>query len=362
MESRSNVWSRGGEKLLKRFAYIDALRGYACLLVIAVHTGTYFDNLPWALQTVVEQGARGVQLFFIASAITLCMAWESRNDGLSNFYMRRLFRIAPMFWFAMVYFTIVGIPGQQQSGPAMIAASATFLHGFTPQTITSAVPGGWSIAVEMMFYAIFPFLFVFLRHRSLGTVVVISLITAIACSILNNAALHFAPSTEETIWTTFVSYWLPNQMQFFLAGMLIYRINEHYDVVPATVAKSLVLVALLFCFALPFVPGSFKLYTFAFAALIIGLRHWQPIVLVNPIIVAIGKVSYSGYLVHFAMIYAISRMEPFSSSSANFVFMFALISTATIAVSTVTYRLVEKPMIAAGNRICERLHARHSFI
>jgi len=32
---------------VKRYAYIDALRGYAILLVIAVHASQYFSDLPY---------------------------------------------------------------------------------------------------------------------------------------------------------------------------------------------------------------------------------------------------------------------------------------------------------------------------
>ena len=51
-----------------RYAYIDAIRGYAILLVIAVHSSQYFSDLPDAVRTLADQGARGVQLFFVASA------------------------------------------------------------------------------------------------------------------------------------------------------------------------------------------------------------------------------------------------------------------------------------------------------
>ena len=44
--------------------------------------------------------------------------------------------------------------------------TATFTHGFMPDTITSIVPGSWSIADEMMFYANFPLLIVAMNRGS----------------------------------------------------------------------------------------------------------------------------------------------------------------------------------------------------
>jgi peptidoglycan/LPS O-acetylase OafA/YrhL len=82
-----------------RFAYLYSVRALAILAVIGVHTRNHQLPEPWhswvgAMQT-------GVQLFFLASAITLLFSWNARNDGLINFYVRRLFRIAPLFWLAI---------------------------------------------------------------------------------------------------------------------------------------------------------------------------------------------------------------------------------------------------------------------
>ena len=129
---------------MKRFAYIDALRGYAILMVIAVHSSQYFRDLP--LQALLDQGARGVQLFFVASAITLCMSWTARDDGAPPFYVRRFFRIAPMFYLALLFFVWTrgfgpSIYAPDGIGLRHILMAATFTHGLMPDTITSVVPG-----------------------------------------------------------------------------------------------------------------------------------------------------------------------------------------------------------------------------
>jgi hypothetical protein len=46
-----------------RLSYIDALRGYAILGVIAVHSSQLFPTLEWPVRALADQGARGVQLF-----------------------------------------------------------------------------------------------------------------------------------------------------------------------------------------------------------------------------------------------------------------------------------------------------------
>ena len=73
---------------VRRFDYLDALRGYAILSVIVVHASQYFgtDSSPAAAQ-FLSQGARGVQLFFVVSALTLSMSWFARNESSSAFYI-----------------------------------------------------------------------------------------------------------------------------------------------------------------------------------------------------------------------------------------------------------------------------------
>src|SRR5262245_32766165 len=95
----ANAWafaSMFSEKTstMPRYAYIDALRGYAILGVISVHTSGAVPHLGGRLRDLATSGQYGVHLFFVVSALTLVMSWHARSDGTYRFYIRRLFRIA----------------------------------------------------------------------------------------------------------------------------------------------------------------------------------------------------------------------------------------------------------------------------
>ena len=51
-------------------------------------------------------------------------------------------------------------------GAHTVIMTATFTHGFWPDTISSLVHGGWSIAVEMTFYLFFPFIITVVGKRA----------------------------------------------------------------------------------------------------------------------------------------------------------------------------------------------------
>jgi acyltransferase-like protein len=87
---------------LKRFVYIDVLRGYAVLGALFVHCSQYVG-----FDCFAAFGARGVQLFFVVSALTLMASWHSRADGVTAFFLRRVFRIVPMYWLTILIYTLV---------------------------------------------------------------------------------------------------------------------------------------------------------------------------------------------------------------------------------------------------------------
>ncbi len=78
----------------------------AILGVILVHSSQSVAPTNVTLLWFMGEGARGVQLFYVASALTLCMSWVARSSHetfpIRNFYIRRFFRIAPMFYLAIL--------------------------------------------------------------------------------------------------------------------------------------------------------------------------------------------------------------------------------------------------------------------
>src|SRR5690349_21021518 len=91
----------------KRLGALDALRGIAILMVILFHTSVDFPP-DQRLGRLLGIGNFGVQLFFLVSAITMCHMWQERRNEAGRqfkFYIRRFFRIAPLFWLAMIFYT-----------------------------------------------------------------------------------------------------------------------------------------------------------------------------------------------------------------------------------------------------------------
>ena len=141
-------------------------------MVILVHTCLKVNDLSILTLVIAKYGQMGVQLFFIASAYTLCLSASRRKKErhpIIKFGIRRYFRIALAYYLGiLLYFFISLIESQSTHGIFIIPekynainiiSNLTFVHGFFPPANNNIVPGGWSIGTEMAFYALFPALF-----------------------------------------------------------------------------------------------------------------------------------------------------------------------------------------------------------
>lgn len=349
---------------IARYGYIDAVRGYAILMVVAVHASHAFGEQPALLEKLLGQGARGVQLFFVASALALCFSWTARQDGARAFYARRLFRIAPMFWLAIVFFVWLYGTGPRPFAPdgiglRHIAMTATFVHGFWPDTISSVVPGGWSVAVEATFYALFPFLVPVLLKSSWRTILIVLAVAIVGGAQASRVIDTFAyllPKSASDVSHYYFFYWFPRQLPCFLFGIMLFKWQAERSLPASKVAIPLCLLSIGLMVAVPFLEGvKYALplgpqtsYGLVFALFILSLMSWKSSPLVNAAMIWIGKVSYSAYFIHFAVLYYLAVPRLSGNAVLDYAIFYTMAVAITVALSSVTYWLVEQPMIRLG--------------
>jgi len=150
-----------------KLLFVDSMRGWAILMVIACHQAQEF-RLAGPLKLLTSYGQTGVFLFFLASAFTLSNSATLRSDeshATRNFFIRRYFRIAPLYYLGIAFYAALTLlfPGHAAgwtNGSALsLWTNLALIHGLFPKAFSGAVPGGWSIGTEWIFYAIFPALF-----------------------------------------------------------------------------------------------------------------------------------------------------------------------------------------------------------
>lgn len=355
-------------------AYIDILRGCAILLVISLHCSQH-TPFEWPLlQYIGSNGGKGVQLFYLVSALTLTMSWHSREShNFSHFYLRRFFRIAPLFYVAIAYYLLTGEKGPQYWAPEgiqawQVALTASFLHGLHPYAINSVVPGGWSIAVEVSFYAAFPIILTYCTNLSRSLFFFAT--SAIAFLVLRNPLIHFLephfPPSSQYLIHDFPYRSILGQLPTFAFGICLYYIMNMRKKVVCAMGLALTLSGVMLLIAAflsndstlkklaenPFI-STFYLSGFILLTSLINPR--------NIVLEKIGQLSYGGYLFNVAIIEAMmnpglpSAIATYISTSGTAFFLTVCITL--MVASQFAHQLIEQPGINLGRSIIEKLKA-----
>lgn len=366
-------------KEVRKYEYIDALRGIAILGVVLFHSSLITPPNSRIFTLISEQGARGVQLFFIASALTIFMSINSRKNleehPITNFYIRRFFRIAPAFYTAIIFYTLYRGMGPNHWAPNgiewwHIALTFLFSHGWHPETINSVVPGGWSIAVEITFYIFAPAIFSkFDNTKKSAALFIFALLISTIISNYSIPAIFKAYTQEQKyLINSFSFFWFISQLPVFILGSILFHTTNRFR------EKDKAAGALLLAFSL-YLSCAFLetktlanllpthiLFGISFFLLALSLHSWPNRMLVNQLTVFTGKLSFSIYLVHFAVIYFIKdnghELIFFQNKDFELFFIFFLIMSASILISMVTYRFIEKPGINFGNKVIDMLNKK----
>lgn len=372
---------------IKTYEYLDVCRGYAIFLVMLAHTMNAFKYMPWHVTRLTDLGWNGVQLFFVVSALTLTMSWKKRSNKEARpylaFLIRRFFRIAPMFYIALIFYLVFFFPGNKFAFFTLVT-TIIFMHGWTPTTMStliggwSAVPGGWSIAVESSFYLIFPLLIKVITNAKTATVFVLfALIFSFFVDRLGYELFIRFYSQQAT--SQYIFYWVPNQITVFGIGFFSYFVIEKYEYRISSGLSGLLCSISVLCFFmtgyLPFprVPVLHFPYlpihiaeSLIFCMFIVVLSKTPSGLFINRPFSMLGKVSFSAYLIHFAVINFLGRFFDLLSSNVVAIeqgmSMFTLVIFLTFTFSCMTYRLIERPMIAIGRKVADRMGGRRHAV
>ncbi|MBR1090630.1 acyltransferase [Bradyrhizobium manausense] len=330
---------------------LDVLRGLAIAGVMAIHVSQSFPSNIHGIDYAFMCGWTGVNVFYFVSAMTMCLMWTRRAEAnpTRKFYIRRFLRIAPLFWLAIPLYLFVNGTGPNHDapngiGPLQVILTATFLHGFWPDSVNSVVPGDWSIAAEMTFYVVFPFVitaFGSRRHLYLALALLLHLVNVCLFKPWAFAlfSTYYGPGHEAFVWNALHISFL-NQLPIFLVGCaLFFALRDGF-------AKSD--AAMLACFiALSFIAdratGSHE-FNYLMINLVLGAGvagciklavHCEPVE-------ALGRNSYSMYLSHFAVIHGLHQVWPFADGLVSLLLAYAVTAVLSYLVARATWHLVER--------------------
>ena len=339
-----------------RLDSIDALRGLAALSVALYHAWGHDGTYPWYSIGIVTQtphahwlsyltfpfrwGYLGVSFFLVLSGFCIhlpaarnLVAAGSYQFKAKAFYLRRLWRLYPAYFVAVVATTILlwcmhlagarKLPGNADVPSAWdVFTHLTLLHGYFASTFYSIASVFWSLALEFQLYLAYPF-FLYL-FRKFGTFHAVVILTGVAIvwrlALLNyfGAGLISISDHGTIVGMGSVLGRMPEWLFGALLAELYFRREELWD---RLIAKRYILLSLgIALFALAILSTMYErgwsltdpLFGTAFAFFVAATilpkkaeqrhRHsWA-----YRWLIGVGVFSYSLYLFHLQLSWLIS--------------------------------------------------------
>jgi peptidoglycan/LPS O-acetylase OafA/YrhL len=400
-----------------RLGWLDALRGYAALVVVCFHLSPHVLGLGRHMQIYrhLDLGKYGVLLFFLVSGYVVPMSLE-RHGSLRRFWVGRVFRIYPAYLLSIAVSLALIATGVLALQASLRDESVTGLLGHVTMMQEFLGLRGlsrvfWTLSFEMVFYLIVAGLFAWRLHRlsawwaagpavaavvggralpddlfaatfadrRITAAVLVVLVGASVAAYLSGRralarvagvlGLLFlllpAVNGSPTRWNTATSSWQALLLlAVMFAGTVVYRVQHGQISRPAAAAALATVAVALSCgnWLASGDPAQLRLWitntvavggTFAVA---FALRD-RPM---PRVLTWLGSVSFSLYVLHLVVLAVLSRVFPQLAErgpggAVAFGLLFAVVA---LSVSWLSHRLVEVPGQALGRRVARTLDGR----
>jgi peptidoglycan/LPS O-acetylase OafA/YrhL len=381
------IFSRGftidlsiGNQFPAKTGYGDpllSLRAFACAVVLLGH-GAAMIFTPADLSRHLSESRTlwlmfpspwaGVWIFFTLSGYLmgkgfLTGRYQFSREGISQFYRNRLLRLAPLAYFSIAIMVVLAHPEATNAANIkhLIALLLFEYDGTAPLSVIGLL---WSIATEMQFYLLAPFMAfaIHLAARRVNIAIIAAALLAFGTTY-RFGCLIFAGTRA---WDNAVYIPLLGNLDIFGVGMIASFVVQRYPVKWSRVGYGLSLMGALYivcaiCLsqmlvASPHWAGAMQycappLFSLTTACIILLFENAVAAGNeVSPVTRAaivstqlLGTLTYAIYIWHVPVFqtYATLLVKPISPTET--VSALAIASSLVFGFSWVLYRLIEKP-------------------
>lgn len=357
----------------KRYVQLDALRGLAAISVFLSHY-IGFINIPEWLEFISKtplhifwDGGAAVAFFFVLSGFCLALPYiggdECKEISYFRFLIRRIFRLYPAYWFALILCILCKQNYVCPYGGEISAWCTNFwswddLSTKTYLEIISLIapnysadlldPPSWSLRVEMRMAFALPVVFWISRHSNKFLETFIILLCF--CSTI------YATKTDLYVYPVYGA--------LFYFGVIIakYRVRIMHYVNKMSLKWSVGMCALgIMLYEIKFLGINMVDYKYLYpiiewisyiitgigSSILIIVSFRKPVenVFSNKFGIFLGEISYSFYLVHFPIILFLLSSGLRGTELLIISFILSLIT------AKLCFELIEKPMIIMGRSL-----------
>lgn len=369
---------------------LDGVRGLAIILVLVTHFGVYgHETVGWigsAFHRLVDFGWTGVDLFFVLSGflITGILLDAKGSEGyFRNFYMRRVLRILPLYYIAVIVYFFMLVPSLRILAPgrATVAGAVSlppveqlwyWLHLSNWRIAFDVTYNGidhfWSLAIEEQFYLVWP-LIVFLCPRRVLPAVC-AFVMAVSFGLRSLPSVHAALAVHPHL----IYCLTPFRLEPLALGGLIAVASRHDAfrrswrrwAVAALLAGVMFLGwAVARTGSVSFEPVPMGVIGYSGVGLIAGalvcyaaLRSGAPaagaVLLRSPALVEFGRLSYGIYVIHRPLSILAPPLQAALMPRIGGVAASCLITVIGVAfsygIARLSWRFIEQPFLRLKDR------------
>ncbi|MEU4422329.1 acyltransferase [Actinoplanes sp. NPDC024001] len=386
-----------------RLAWLDALRGYAAVVVAAFHLSPVLLGADRHLQIYrhFDLGKYGVLLFFLVSGYVIPMSLE-RHGSLRRFWIGRLLRIYPAYLLTIAIASGLAVAGMYRLPDQLTSETVASVLGHATMLqdllgVRGVVRPFWTLSFEMIFYLVVAGLFAWRWHRSSAWWAAGLTLLALAGGTRLPDGLLGATAADRRNTAVAVAVVVAGACSAYLCGrprlalpagaaglglVLLPLVNGHASrwVTSASSAQAALMLAVMFAGTVVYRAqhrqigrrGAAATLSVVFAGLALhqwlstgtGLLRWTVVTAavaasfaiafaarhraVPAVLTWLGALSYPLYLLHLLVLGLVVRL------TGDPLLITLGFTVGTLSVAWVTHRWVELPGQALGRRIGER--------
>ncbi|MFW3346081.1 acyltransferase family protein [Aliarcobacter butzleri] len=317
----------------------DILRLVLAILVYFAHWNTLsVQNIEIF---IFKLSGFAVDMFFVVSGFLIFWSYENDQNN-KNFYIKRFFRIFPLYVFLIVLQTLFFIgfsDGKVIEIVKYFVVNIFFLNFLAPSigyTLSglevNAINGSlWTLKNEVAFYVIVPLIFMLYKRFGIILLLIMYILSVIYMFIVNFIGM-------EKLLVQF-----PAQLRLFLVGIICYIIFKKFN-------KNNIYLAVLISFLLvvlfkDIIYFKYMIYPMCIGIFVIFCAYFIKYIKVD------FDFSYSFYILHFPVI---QLALYFGINPTNPIISFLTLFTVILILSYLSEKYIEKKFIKIGKDIIKR--------
>ncbi len=317
----------------------DILRLVLAILVYFAHWNTLsVQNIEIF---IFKLSGFAVDMFFVVSGFLIFWSYENDQNN-KNFYIKRFFRIFPLYAFLIVLQTLFFIgfsDGKVIEIVKYFVVNMFFLNFLAPSVgytfsglEVNAINGSlWTLKNEVAFYVIVPLIFMLYKRFGIILLLIMYILSVIYMFIVNFIGM-------EKLLVQF-----PAQLRLFLVGIICYIIFKKFN-------KNNIYLAVLISFLLVVLFKDIIYFKYMIYPMCIGIFVMFCAYFIKYIKVDFDF-SYSFYILHFPVI---QLALYFGINPTNPIISFLTLFTVILILSYLSEKYIEKKFIKIGKDIIKR--------